>query len=103
VTHPALPVLSAAAQAEEIQQSKHFLEKLLHRDVRCFAYPHGDHRPDTVSAVRAAGFTSACITAAGAVSARSDCLMLPRFQVLDWTGEEFRGRLQSWQDLHTHA
>jgi len=98
VTHPALSLLGAAAQADEIQQSKHFLEERLDRHISCFSYPHGDHQPGTVSAVRAAGFTSACSTAAGTVSAQSDCLTLPRFQVLNWSGEEFRVHLEAWQD-----
>jgi peptidoglycan/xylan/chitin deacetylase (PgdA/CDA1 family) len=103
VTHPALPMLPMASQAEEIQQSRRLLEDLLHRDINCFAYPHGDHQPDTVAAVRASGFTSACTTAAGVVSAQSDWLTLPRVQVLDWTGEEFRARLETLLDLGTQA
>ena len=103
VTHPALPELALDAQTEEIQQSKRFLEAMLNRPVSCFAYPHGGHEPRTLSIVREAGFTSACTTDSRAVSRRSDCLALPRFQVLDWNGDEFRARLQAWQDADVHA
>jgi peptidoglycan/xylan/chitin deacetylase (PgdA/CDA1 family) len=103
VSHPALPMLPVASQAAEIQQSRRVLQDLLHLEISCFAYPHGDHQPDTVSIVRASGFTSACTTAAGVVSAQSDCLTLPRVHVLDWNGEEFRARLETWLDVDTHA
>ena len=45
-----------------------------------------------------AGFTIACTTAERLVSDRSDRLALPRFQVLDWGGDEFQARLRSWRD-----
>jgi peptidoglycan/xylan/chitin deacetylase (PgdA/CDA1 family) len=98
VTHPALPELTIAVQAEEIRQSKLFVEDLLNRPVTYFAYPHGHHDSSTLSIVRKAGFTSACTTAARPVCEQSDCFALPRFQVLNWNGNEFRERLQAWQD-----
>jgi peptidoglycan/xylan/chitin deacetylase (PgdA/CDA1 family) len=103
VTHPALPELPLASQTEEIQQSKSFLEETLKQPVSCFAYPHGHHDSSTVSVVREAGFTSACTTAFGAVSKQCNYLALPRFQVLDWNGDEFRSRIQAWQDADAHA
>jgi peptidoglycan/xylan/chitin deacetylase (PgdA/CDA1 family) len=103
VTHPALPELPLVSQKMEIQQSKTVLEQLLGRSIRCFAYPHGHHSPVTMSAVREAGFTTACTTLARCVSKQSDCLGLPRFQVLDWSGDEFRTRLQAWQNADVDA
>jgi peptidoglycan/xylan/chitin deacetylase (PgdA/CDA1 family) len=97
VTHPALSALSLAAQTEEIQRSKDFLEELVARRVSCFSYPHGDYDSGTVAAVRAAGFTSACSTAAHTVSIQADRFALPRFQVLDWSGDEFQARIREWQ------
>ena len=102
VTHPALPQLAIAAQTEEIRQCKLFLEDLLARPVSYFAYPHGHYDASTRSAVREAGFTSACTTAAHPVSEQSDCFALPRFQVLNWNGDEFRARVQAWQDADGH-
>jgi peptidoglycan/xylan/chitin deacetylase (PgdA/CDA1 family) len=103
VTHPALPELPLESQREEIQQSKSFLEEALNRPVSCFAYPHGNHEASTVSVVHAAGFTSACTTALGTVSRQSDCLALPRFQVLDWNGDEFRSRIHAWWNADAHS
>ena len=98
VTHPVLPDLSVQSQMEEIQRSKTFLETTVGRPVTCFAYPHGKYDSNTMSAVRDAGFTIACTTAERLVSDRSDRLALPRFQVLDWGGDEFQARLRSWRD-----
>ena len=81
---------------------KLFLEDLLARPVSYFAYPHGHYDASTRSAVREAGFTSACTTAAHPVSEQSDCFALPRFQVLNWNGDEFRARVQAWQDADGH-
>jgi peptidoglycan/xylan/chitin deacetylase (PgdA/CDA1 family) len=99
VTHPALPQLPLLCQQKEIQQSKTALEELIGRSIRCFAYPHGEHDPVTVSEVRDAGLTTACTTLARSVSRRADCLRLPRFQVLDWSGDEFHARLQAWANV----
>jgi peptidoglycan/xylan/chitin deacetylase (PgdA/CDA1 family) len=101
VTHAALPELRPESQREEIQESRSFLERALSRPVSCFAYPHGGHDSSTVSLVREAGFTAACTTVPGAVSRQSGCLALPRYQVLDWNGEEFRSRLEAWREAGT--
>ena len=103
VTHPALPELSIALRTEEIRQSKLFVEDLLNRPITDFAYPHGHYDSSTLSIVREAGFTSACTTAARPVCEQSDCFALPRFQVLNWNGNQFRERLQAWQDADADA
>ena len=103
VTHPVLPALTIASQTEEIRECQRFLEGLLDRRVTAFAYPHGHHDASTLSIVRDAGFTSACTTAGRPVSEHSDCFALPRFQVLDWNGDEFRERLRAWHNADADA
>jgi peptidoglycan/xylan/chitin deacetylase (PgdA/CDA1 family) len=100
VTHPPLTTLDPVARDRELQKSKRVLEEMVRREVSSFAYPHGDHNTATVSAVRAAGFTAACTTAAATLSAASALLTLPRYQVLDWSGDELSARLQTWQRAH---
>ena len=97
VTHPPLTTVDDATRDYEIRESKRVLEAMVKQEVGSFAYPHGDHDSATVSAVRAAGFTSACTTAAGTASAGAGLLTLPRFQVLDWSGDELSARLHEWQ------
>jgi peptidoglycan/xylan/chitin deacetylase (PgdA/CDA1 family) len=102
VTHPPLPELPLSDQTHEIRQSKRFLEETLNRPVSCFSYPHGHYDPGTMSIVREAGFRSACTTDARTVSKQSECLALPRVQVMDWSGDEFRRRLRGWLSAEPH-
>ena len=60
VTHAPLPALSRASQWVEIHQNKVYLEELLGRTVKSFAYPHGKYTQQTISVVREAGFICAC-------------------------------------------
>jgi peptidoglycan/xylan/chitin deacetylase (PgdA/CDA1 family) len=96
VTHPRLSVHPLAMQAEEIRASKTQLEKWLDRPVTSFAYPYGDFLEETPSLVRDAGFACACTTREGSVRWGANCLALPRVQVEDWDGHEFRKRLRGW-------
>ena len=99
VTHSVLSQLSAAEQRDEIEQSKRTLEELLGQPVLRFAYPYGaatTYTRDSIALVRDAGFQLACATQASVVSRGHDRFQLPRFQVLDWDGEEFARQLTLW-------
>ncbi|MCS6926617.1 MAG: polysaccharide deacetylase family protein [Candidatus Binatia bacterium] len=96
VTHPLLTKHPLPLQREEIRASKEHLEKLLGHPVIGFAYPYGGYTRATLSVVREAGFTYACTTRAEGVRRGTDPFELPRFEVEDWNGEEFRKRLQEW-------
>jgi len=96
VTHPMLAALPADSQREEIYRSKVSLEGILGYPVTSFSYPYGSRDDETVSLVREAGFACACSTRPGAVGHEADPLQLPRFQVEDWTGDEFATRLSQW-------
>ena len=102
VTHPALAVLPADSQRLEIERSKSDLETLLGRAVTDFAYPYGsrhDYTAETVAAVRAAGFTSACSTSDCLVKPATGLYQLPRIYVRDCDGEQFAELLLSWWSL----
>jgi peptidoglycan/xylan/chitin deacetylase (PgdA/CDA1 family) len=99
VTHPVLATLPPDVQAEEITRSRRVLEELSGQPVRSFAYPYGrtsDYSADTVRLVQEAGLTCACSNFPGIVTERTDRFQLPRFQVQDWDGKEFRSRLLTW-------
>jgi peptidoglycan/xylan/chitin deacetylase (PgdA/CDA1 family) len=96
VTHPRLSVQPLVVQAEEIRTSKTHLERWLDRPVTTFAYPYGDFLRETPSLVRDAGFICACTTREGSVRWNVNYLELPRVQVEDWNGDEFRKRLRVW-------
>ena len=99
VTHPVLSELSADAQRKEIAESKRSLEEILNRPVRSFAYPFGgkrDYTAASVSAVRDAGFDSACSNYPGLVRKGTDCFELPRILVRNWNGDEFSRLMRDW-------
>ena len=62
-THPQLDVIDHHDSVAEITDSRRELEDGLGAPVRTFAYPHGFHRGREVTAVRAAGYDSACAVA----------------------------------------
>lgn len=101
VSHPMLSAIPVVAQVEEICRSKSYLEDLVGHPIRSFAYPFGGrshYTSQTMTAVRDAGFESACSNFAGVVYAGTDRWQLPRFIVRDWDGENFARNLRGWLD-----
>ncbi|HEV8299210.1 MAG TPA: polysaccharide deacetylase family protein [Acidimicrobiales bacterium] len=99
VNHARLASLDLPRQRAEVVESAVWLEELLARPVRAFAYPFGrvgDYTDETVRVVREAGFAVACVNHPGAVGPRTDRLRLPRVSVRDWPGDEFERRLVGW-------
>ena len=96
ITHPSLPSLSKYQQMEEIANSKTQLENIVGHPVTDFSYPHGDYSAETIDLVNKAGFHSGSTTNFKCVFPDTDPLQLPRFQVDDWSGEEFLRRLARW-------
>jgi peptidoglycan/xylan/chitin deacetylase (PgdA/CDA1 family) len=99
VTHPVLAALSMADQRTEIQQSKVQLEEIVGQPVTTFAYPYGklhDYTKETVSLLRQAGFTCACLNVDGVVRRAADPYALPRIFVPDCDGETFARLLSEW-------
>ena len=99
MTHPRLAALTVPEQAEEIRGCKESLEAILNRRVESFAYPFGgdgDYTADTVSLVRNIGFSSACCTSEGPVTASSDPAQLPRMFIQNCDGEQFGRQLSEW-------
>ncbi|NNE94546.1 MAG: polysaccharide deacetylase family protein [Acidimicrobiales bacterium] len=96
LTHPLLPQLTRTEQLAEVRQSKASLEDQLNRTVDIFSYPFGGRSQTTVEVVREAGFRLACTTVPETVSEGNHSLEMPRFDVKNWTGDEFERRLQKW-------
>jgi peptidoglycan/xylan/chitin deacetylase (PgdA/CDA1 family) len=99
ITHPVLATCSDGAARREIAESRRALEQLLGRPVTSFAFPFGgmaDYNQATVEIVHEAGFRWCCSTTPDRVSPGVPRWQLPRFQVEDWTGREFAGRLAEW-------
>ena len=97
VNHPILARLKEDEARREIVGSKRFLEELLGRRIRMFAYPNGkpgvDYSERDVRIVRDAGFTYALSTQWGTVNKHSDFAQLPRFTPWDRNKRKFVMRL----------
>lgn len=92
VNHPILASVSASDAAQEIGESKRWLEDVLQQPVTQFAYPNGapgvDYGLDHRDLVEGLGFRLALSTHWGVVSSDSDVLQLPRFT--PWDSEPLR-------------
>jgi peptidoglycan/xylan/chitin deacetylase (PgdA/CDA1 family) len=93
VTHPALALLDEAKQRSEIEGSRAACEELIGEPIHSFAYPFGDFDDAAVACVRDSGFACACTTVRGRVSMQSDPMLLPRFAVGNWAGDDLARRL----------
>lgn len=94
VNHPVLSQLAFRDRRTEVEECKRFLETVLDREVRDFAYPYGVAGRSR-RAVRRAGYRSAWGTRSGVVSGGSGLYELPRLYVGDWEADEFQNRLRS--------
>ncbi len=104
VTHPSVPTLSPVEMEKELLESKLQLEKVTGREVASFAFPYGersDFNSAAVNAVRKAGFKQSCINCPGLLVRRTSRMMLPRFIVRNWNGEEFLRHLHTWMTQQT--
>jgi peptidoglycan/xylan/chitin deacetylase (PgdA/CDA1 family) len=99
LTHPVLSSLPPDQQEHEIAGSKRRLEDLTGRSVTSFAYPYGKknhYTRQTMKTVEANGFACACSNFGGLVTRTSNRFALPRFQPMDWTGDQFAEVVEAW-------
>jgi peptidoglycan/xylan/chitin deacetylase (PgdA/CDA1 family) len=96
VHHPMLQTQSVVEQQAEIAQSKSRLEAILGHPVHSFAYPFGTYQQETIALVEDAGFNCACTTVEESVWPGDRRFQLPRFEVRNWSGDEFEKRLLRW-------
>jgi peptidoglycan/xylan/chitin deacetylase (PgdA/CDA1 family) len=80
-THPALDALPNERVRTEVAECRDHLEQALGRAVYAFAYPFGYHSPSVRTAVREAGYTSACAVKYRASRPDSDRYALARLIV----------------------
>jgi peptidoglycan/xylan/chitin deacetylase (PgdA/CDA1 family) len=99
LTHPILASLPPDQQQHEIGGSKRRLEELIGKSVTTFAYPYGKkihYTLETIKTVRANGFACACSNFGGLVTRTSNRFALPRFQPMDWNGDQFAEAVEAW-------
>jgi len=76
--HFKLSGLDPERQQEEIIQSKEFIDDLLKKNCRYFAYPHGRYTETTISILQTGNFQLALTTKGGLVNPSSDRFQLKR-------------------------
>jgi peptidoglycan/xylan/chitin deacetylase (PgdA/CDA1 family) len=99
LTHPVLADLAPDEQQQEVGGSKRRLEALTGRNISSFAYPYGKknhYTRQTVSTVQANGFACACSNFGGLVTRSSNRFTLPRFEPMDWDGDQFADVVEAW-------
>ena len=77
-THLYLSDIDEDEAIEELKQSKEYLERLLSKPVRCFAYPFGNFNKSVKGLVKAAGYKMAVTVKAGSNTLRSSPFELRR-------------------------
>ena len=80
-THRDLTTLAPSVAHQEIAGSRSDLKRILGHPVYFFAYPFGTHDAAIERDVRAAGFSMAVTTKAGAIESSQDPLTMPRIHV----------------------
>jgi peptidoglycan/xylan/chitin deacetylase (PgdA/CDA1 family) len=99
VTHPVLADLTPEAMGGEMRKSRATLEHLLDRPIRTLSYPYGggtEVGPMAPAVARELGFVAACTSEARPLTPETDRHALPRLVVENWSGVEFRRRLQGF-------
>ncbi|WP_207632438.1 polysaccharide deacetylase family protein [Foetidibacter luteolus] len=94
--HTALGKFDAGVQRQAILENKTFLETVLSAPVAGYGYAHGSYNEDSIAILQEAGYTYACTTEEALVDAGTNAFALPRFQVKNWNGAEFKRRLEGW-------
>lgn len=82
-THADLTELDEGALADEITGSREDLESSLDVPVETFCYPYGRFTAAAAGLVAEAGYSAACTTEYGRVTAGDDPLLLPRVTIGD--------------------
>lgn len=99
ISHPILAKLDDNMAWIEIIENKTFLENLLKRPIRFFAYPNGkpnqDYNLQQIPLISKAGFQAAISTRRGVCNQASDIWQLPRFTPWDKTPIRYMLRMIS--------
>ncbi|MBM0106216.1 polysaccharide deacetylase family protein [Steroidobacter sp. S1-65] len=80
-SHTPLPRLTQLDLQKELTESRNELMRRLRSPVASFAYPNGDYSPESVSAVRQAGYSLAFTTDSGYARPGADPLLIPRVNI----------------------
>ena len=95
-THPDLQGKEKQFQVEEILSSKNILSNKYGIESNCLAYPYGRYDNYTIEAVNKLRVAACFTTEAVSVNINSKATKLGRYQVYNWSIEDFRDQLNIW-------
>jgi peptidoglycan/xylan/chitin deacetylase (PgdA/CDA1 family)/glycosyltransferase involved in cell wall biosynthesis/SAM-dependent methyltransferase len=101
VHHLALTTQALDTKRREIIEDKIALERLLNRPVDLFSYPYGDFDADTRTIAAEARFRAAVTVEDGMVSAGTNRLLLPRYEITQARAEHFAPYMREIFSLDT--
>lgn len=93
IDHPALTQMSSAEQHRQLDTGRRELENHLSSPITTASYPYGLYSRKTLRAANRAGFDAAFICGDRAVQYGINRLEIPRIQLPDIDGEQFKSRL----------
>lgn len=99
VSHPELSTLSAIDQSKEIMENIRFLEDVTQKPLRGMAYPYGAYNSDTLRILESTRLQYACTTLQSPIHENDMLYALPRLRVRNWSGLEFKKRIDRWLRL----
>jgi peptidoglycan/xylan/chitin deacetylase (PgdA/CDA1 family) len=95
VTHPALAFQPEEVQRAEVIGSRDYLRKC-ERHVNIIAYPFGSYNKSTLSVMQEQNILAGFTTDGLAINNNTNPHSIGRFQVKNWSGEEFKRQLYKW-------
>ncbi|WP_224996723.1 polysaccharide deacetylase family protein [Cesiribacter sp. SM1] len=96
ITHPALGHHPLEQQQQEILGGKKLLEEVTPYPITLFAYPSGNYNDHSIQALKQSGFKAAFTTEHAPVSKKTEPFLISRYQVNNWSAEQFEKYLTYW-------
>ena len=96
ITHPALANHAVALQQQEVDGGRRALHEATGQLPQVLAYPYGSYGSETAALAGQLGFKAAFTTEARLVTTAAEAHKLGRFQVNNWSGDEFKRHLSHW-------
>ena len=96
MTHLSLAAHEAIVQENEIVGNRQYLESRCGKKINTVAYPYGDYNKTTLEVVRKQKLEVGVTTEEKIITRRSLPHQFGRFQVKNWSGEDFEKELRLW-------
>ncbi len=90
MSHGFLTAIPIAEAKQEVYNSKHLIEEMLHSDVAWFCYPAGRFNPRIERLVQEAGYSGAFASAPGRAFSNTDAYAIKRIRVRETSDRDYK-------------